>query len=110
MTQQDEIITYYRECQSVKECAQRFDMSHQTVRRLLILAGEYSSPMSEKINALYDQGYTAQEISEKVGIGLKAVQGYIPYTKGKYMSAEPTVNALRIRACRGRKKKQGENA
>ena len=106
----NEIITYYRECQSIKECAQRFDMSHQTVRRVLILAGEYSSPMSERINTLYDQGYTAEEISEKVGIGLKAVQGYIPYTKGKYMSAAPTVNALRIRACRERKKEQGENA
>ena len=106
----DELITYYRECKSIKECAQRFDMSHQTVRRLLILAGEYSSPMSERINTLYDQGYTAEEIAKTVKLGIKSVQGYIPYTKGKYMSAEPTVNALRIRACREQKKKQGENA
>lgn len=105
----DELISYYLQCKSIKECAQRFDMSHQTVRRLLILAGEYSSPMSERINALYDQGYTAQEIADKVKLGIKSVQGYIPYTKGKYMAEEPTVNALRIRACRERKKKQGDN-
>ncbi len=100
----DELITYYRECNSIKECARHFGIAQQTARRLLILAGEYTSPISEKINALYDQGYTAHDIAEKVGRGLKAVQGYIPYTKGKYMSETPTINALRIRACRERKK------
>ena len=104
----NELVAYFRQCNSIKECARHFGVSAQKARRILVHAGEYTSPTAEKINSLYAQGYTAKQIAEKIGIGFKAVQGYIPYTKGQYKTVEPTMNALRIRACREKKLRKFE--
>ena len=100
-----DLINYYRECESIKECARKFQCSEKKVRRLLITTGEYSTPLSNQINDLYSQGLSCMEISEKLGMRAKTVQDYLPYTKGQYLAENPTDNAIRIRACRKRKSK-----
>lgn len=101
--QTEEIITYYRQCQSIKECARMFAVGHQKIRRLLIQAGEYSSPFSDQVHELWEQGLSATEIAERLDTNVKRVQHYTPYTKGPYMGDDPSTNAMRIRACRERK-------
>jgi transposase len=98
-----ELINFYRECESIKECARKFHCSEKKARRLLITAGEYNTPLSNQINDLYSQGLSCMEISEKLGMRAKTVQDYLPYTKGQYLAENPTENAIRIRACRKRK-------
>ena len=104
-----DLIEYYRQCGSIKECARKFNVSPQKARRILIQSGEYSSPASSQINALYDQGRSAEEIAQALRMRPKTVLAYLPYTKGAYMSATPTANAVRIRACRERKKGAQKN-
>ena len=99
----NELITYYRECKSLRECERHFNISAQKARRMLIVAGEYRSPIADKINGLYEQGFPVEAIAESLGILKKTVQIYLPYTKCVYNSDAPTVNATRIRACRERK-------
>ena len=42
------------------------------------------------------------EIAETLGKSEKAVSCRIPYEKGMYGAEYPTINALRIRKCRGK--------
>lgn len=100
-----EIVSYYRVCGSIKECARKFGISPQKVRRVLLNAGEYSSPLSDKIADLHEHGMSPSEIAEYLHMRLKTVNGYLPYSKGVYNNETPTANAQRIRAFRERKSK-----
>ena len=50
------------------------------------------------------QDNAAKEIAEALGITQKTVRVYLDYSKGRYALTMPSENALRIRACRERKK------
>lgn len=100
---QDEIITCYHHTESIKEAACIADLSVQKVRRILITAGEWTSPRTDEINRLKESGKTVTEIAVLLGITENAVIGHLPYSKGEYKSAEPTRNAVAIRRHRERK-------
>lgn len=88
----------------VKQIARRTGTSEQKVRRVLITMGMWSSPLSEQIRRMLDDGKTLDEIAAALHMTRKNVIIYTPYTKGMYNAEYPTVNALRIRACKQRKK------
>lgn len=89
------VVTTYRACGTLKGTAREIGHNDQTVRKLLITAGEYQSDMSTLIAALREDGLTVQQIAERVGLSIKAVSSYLPYSKGSYL-APPSVNAQRI--------------
>lgn len=96
-------MRYYRSCGSIRQTASHFEISPQKCRRLLISSGDWQSPAASRILDLWDQGLSAADIASLLGMRLKTVQAYIPYTKGAYLSDSPTRNALAIRRCRANK-------
>lgn len=99
------IIMLYRGTVSIKAVSRVVGISHQTVRRVLVEAGEYKSARSEEIGRLLDSGLSHKQIADQLGIGLNAVISYAPYTKGSYLMGDKTVNARRI--AKTREKKMG---
>ena len=91
-----EITAYYENCQSVKQTARHFMLSHSKCRRMLILAGAYVSEQSFKILTLREKGYTVPEIAEELGVTKKTVSLYLPYEKGEHGAKTRTYNAERI--------------
>lgn len=94
---------------SLNVLAKATEISKQTVRRILITNGRWTSDTSEEIGKLYAHGLTPSEISEKVGISYKMVMAYLPYPKGPRKDWPDTLNAQRIRATREKKKKHQNN-
>ena len=99
-----EIIELYRRTDSIRATAAIVGASEQAVRRILIEAGEYTSPQVEAVAKLLAQGLTQQEIGERLGLSNSAVNSYCPYERGTRIAGQCTPNALRIRAYRARKR------
>lgn len=73
-------------------------------RKLLITADYYSTELSRKIQTMYKNGISIDEIVKTVGIGQASVYSYLPYLKGAYNLQEPTLYAEQTRLFRRRKK------
>lgn len=99
------IIDLYEQTESIKATAAISGLSPQKVRRILITAGQWTSPIANKINQLYAHGKSISQIASALDIKEKTVIGYLPYSKGMYHADAPTKNALAIR--RHRERRQG---
>ncbi len=78
------IIYAYDELGSVKAVAEKCHASEVTVRRVLITEGLWSSRSSREVAALREQGLSVQEISAAMSVSVKAVEAYMPYSRGMY--------------------------
>lgn len=87
---------------SQKEIARRLMISRQKVKKILLTAGCINTDDA----ALAEAGKTIPEIMELTGKSQSAVCANLPYDKGMYGAEYPTINALRIRECRKRKKEE----
>lgn len=89
--------------------AQEFGITPLKARKLLITAGYYyhkelySTPTSQRVNALHAQGKSIAEIMEITGLSRASVHGYLPYSKSVYKTAEVSAAADRIRLYRERR-------
>lgn len=102
---ENEITGMYKKCHSLRETARRLGVSYQTVRRIIINAGEIPDGRATDVHTMADTlRMTVQEIAEELHISQKAVRGFMPYSKGRYALTIPSENAKRIRACRERKR------
>ena len=104
----EDIIKTYNTEGSIRKTAALLRISEQKVRKHLIDAGVYESDMAAQVRDLYGRGYSTDEMAAALGVSRSAVSGYTPYTKGEYLSDAPSKNALRIRRCRSKKNKEGE--
>ena len=59
--------------------------------------------MSVQVKDLYGQGFSVEDIADKLGVSKSAVSGYLPYSKGVYLGENPSSNAIKIRKCRAKK-------
>ncbi len=82
------IIDNYRENVSVKQTSINCSVSEVTVRRVLITEGLWSSNTSRKIAELYTQGKSVSEIASALSVKEKAVQAYLPYSRGMYGTSQ----------------------
>lgn len=57
MDQYSKILTAYRQHKPLRATAKLLDISYQTVRRVLITAGLYTSPRVERIRELSAAGF-----------------------------------------------------
>lgn len=99
---QEDIIRAYGTEGSIKKVAALFRISEQKVRKVLIDAGEYESDMSVQVKDLYEQGFSIEDIADKLGVSKGTVSGYLPYTKCVYLSENPSKNALKVRKYRAK--------
>lgn len=100
---QEDIIRAYSVENSIKKVAALFRISEQKVRKILIDANLYESDMSVQVKDLYEQGFSVEDIADKLGVSKSAVSGYLPYSKGLYLGENPSSNAIKIRKCRANK-------
>ncbi len=91
------------EHRQLKLIAEEFSMTRLKVRKLLITAGVYETPISREVNQLHQQGKTIIEIQEATGLKRASVHSYLPYTKAIYKLEDASVTAERIRKFRSRK-------
>lgn len=103
------VLRLYEQEHHIKVVAKRLNISEQKVRKILITAGAWSSPLSESIANLSKNGKSVDEITEALGISRNAVLSYMPYDRGMQDAEYPTINALRIRECRKRKKEREQD-
>jgi len=94
----------YLETKSVKETADRCEISEVKARRILITIGLWSSESSERVGKLSEQGLSTAQIAEKLALSIKAVEAYLPYRRGAYGLDEKSAYALRSELYRERKK------
>lgn len=99
-----EVVRTYRDLLSIKSAARKLNLSEQTVRRILLAEGEYTSPRAQEIDSMVEAGLTIDEISTELGVSQSAVHSYLPYSKGSYAVGEKSKNALRIIKMRKRRK------
>ena len=81
---QERIVTTYNSCGSIRTTAGLMHVSPQTVRRVLITFGAYSSPEVVAVAAYRDAGLSPEKIAAKLHITRKTVISSSPYTRGSY--------------------------
>lgn len=102
----DEIIELYKTTGSISEVSKQLGVGKWETRKILVDIGVYQSKLSEKIQALREEGYSAEEIANILKKGRSCVFMYLPYEKCKYNSGNPSENAKRIRKCREKKREK----
>ncbi len=95
------IINAYDELGSVKNVAKKCGASEVTVRRVLITEGVWSSRTSRKVEELLEQGESVPEIAAELSVSVKAVEAYLPYSRGMY-GQEQTEDSVHAREYRER--------
>ena len=98
----ERVVSVYKKTESISETARQTELSTTKVRKILITEGLWSSPRSEQIRNLVDQGKTSSEIAEILGITTVMVQNYLPYEKGLYDEPDKTDTAIRSEKYRER--------
>lgn len=104
-----QIIKSYLDTESVKETAKELHTTPVKVRKVLITEGLWSSKTSVEIQHYLNLGKTTAEIAEILSTTEKAVQQYLPYTKGIYKGDNPSVGALNTAEYRARIRIAQEN-
>ena len=104
-----EIVKTYLDTRSVKATAAKLKTSAVKVRKVLITEGLWSSRTSLEIQRYLDQGKTTAEIAEILATTEKAVQQYLPYTRGMYHGDLQSVSALNSADYRNRIRVLQEN-
>ena len=97
------VDNYREEEKSLHRTATAMGLSVSTARKMLVTAREYDSPRKREIDILRKQGLSVQQIAERLGVGVSAINSFIPYARGTYLIPSSTVNAQRVRECRARK-------
>lgn len=88
--------------ESQKTIASSLNLSGGKVRKILVTLGAYESDITK----MYRAGMSPEEIVQRTGKSLQAVNTHIPYEKGVYGAEYPTKNALKIRRTREKQKRR----
>ena len=88
-----EIVKTYLDKGTIEAVAAALNVSEVKVRKVLITEGLWSSPTSARVKYYFEQGITSEKIAELLHSTVKAVQQYLPYTKGLYRGDYPSEDA-----------------
>ena len=88
---------------SLSEVARQLGTTTIRARKMLITAGYYTTKASRRIQELHDSGANMQEIIAATGMKEASIYCYLPYSKGVYNLADPTLCAEQNRLFRKRK-------
>lgn len=76
---------------TMTEISDAMGTTYLRVRKLLITANYFTSANSRNVQALADRDYSIAEIMRATGLSQASVYSYLPYSKGVYNLAEPTL-------------------
>ena len=83
--------------------ADEFGMTPIKIRKILVTAGVYETPISRQVNELYEEGKSVAEICKIMDLSVASVNGYLPYKKAIYKMEERSLLAERLVRFRHRK-------
>ena len=89
-----QIISTYLDNRSVTDTAAKCKTSAVKVRKVLITEGLWSSRTSIEVQHYLNLGKTTAQIAAILCTTEKAVQQYLPYTRGLYGGENPSVSAV----------------
>lgn len=98
----DDRIERSEDVPSIRDVANAMNTTPLRVRKMLVTAGVYSTKLSRKVQSLYDEGCSIQQIMDETGLKRASVHAYLPYVKGNYNLPDSTLNAERKRVFRKR--------
>lgn len=78
------VVEAYQELGSIRLVESELDISMVKVRKLLITANAYDSPMADTVNKLYSSDQTIDEIMEITQLSRASVYSYLPYKTDSY--------------------------
>lgn len=98
----DDRIERSEDAPSIRDVANAMNTTPLRVRKMLVTAGVYSTKLSRKVQSLYEDGCSIQQIMDEAGLKRASVHAYLPYVKGNYNLPDSTLNAERKRVFRKR--------
>lgn len=98
----DDRIERSEDAPSIRDVANAMNTTPLRVRKMLVTAVVYSTKLSRKVQSLYEEGWTIQQIMDETGLKKSSVHGYLPYIKGNYNLPESTFDAEYSRVYRKR--------
>ena len=101
------VIERYADTESVKDTAKATGVSEVKVRRILLTEGLWFSKTSLQVQALRGEGKNTEQIAEVLHTTVKAVQQYLPYSRGIYMGESRSEDARYSQAYRERIQEMG---
>ena len=105
MSLYQKIVDTYRIHKTIRMTAIKCGCSRTIVRRVIITEGLLVTPRIEKIKEMLSEGMEIEEIAKRLNCSEETIREYSPYRRGCRVDLPVTKNALRIRACRERKKR-----
>ena len=99
------VLRLHEQGESLKGISRRTGISTYKACKILVNAGIAPTERAAEIQALYQSGMSQTDIAKRLGVQKDTVQKYIPYARGLQNSEYPSRNALRIRKCRAKKRK-----
>lgn len=101
---EERMVQLYQATGSIRAVSLYAGVSYAKARKMLLNAGALCSDRAEEVKALLARGLTEEQAAAQLGISVKALRAYLPYTRGAYFSDTPARNALYIRAWKERKR------
>ena len=81
---------------TVNQTAEKFHITPQKVKKLLITGGCYDTSLFRTIRDMREQCLSVEEIAEQLGIRTVTVRSYLPYERVIYKLEERSVTADRL--------------
>lgn len=103
----EDVADAWENTHSIRKTSKNLGISTHTVRRILLDAGIDCSQRATSIREQLEGGENPEHIASVLGMKVKTLKGYLPYSRGSYAVGERTANARRIAAWRDKKKYTG---
>ena len=87
------VVGFYIETGSVKKTADQAGISEVKARRILLTEGLWFSDTSLRVGHYVERGLTTKEIADILHLTVKAVQQYLPYSRGLYLGDERSLDS-----------------
>lgn len=103
MNDVDRILSVYADRKSIKGVKKIVGVSDHRIRKVLTANGIIINVTHKKILEMHSKGIPIADIANTLRISESVVQSYLPPVRPIY-KINPSVNALRIKKCREKKK------
>ena len=98
------VSAVYAEKQEIKATALVLEFPPHKVKKLLITHGDIHYAETDRIIEMKQQGMRISEIAKRMGMSVKTINTYLPYSKVVYKMDDISQNAERVKKYQQRKK------
>ena len=88
------VVKTYREKDNLKKVAEICEISRAKARRILIGEGLMTSPITEEVMRLMEDGMELKDIAARLGRSVSSISEYIPYQRTMYSMDDKSDKAL----------------